>query len=66
MNRKGFTSTEFLVVLSLFLILPAFWITNIVRLCKCDFASPYKGEIIHAVGVIIPPAAVVTVWFNDK
>jgi len=41
------------------------WIGNIYRLAQCDFAAPYKGEILHFLG-IIPPVAIVTVWFDDK
>lgn len=42
------------------------WVLNIVALTDCDFASPYKCEVIHAVG-LAPPAALVTVWFtSDK
>lgn len=42
------------------------WVFNIIALTECDFAAPYKCEVIHAVG-IVPPAALVTVWFtSDK
>lgn len=41
------------------------WCVNLYKLTQCDFASPYKGEVIHAVG-LFPPAAIVTVWFSDK
>jgi len=57
-----------LIVLSPFLLWLAFaacWIGNLYKLTQCDFAPSWKGEIIHAVG-LIPPAAVVTVWFSDK
>ena len=40
------------------------WGVNVYRFAECDFESPYKCEIIHAVGVI-PIASVVTVWFDD-
>ena len=43
------------------------WAANAVKLASCDFDEngSWRGEIIHAIG-IIPPAALVTVWFNDK
>lgn len=41
------------------------WIINCVKLTECDFKSPYKGEILHGLGVL-GPAAVITVWFDDK
>lgn len=39
------------------------WIVNLVMLFRCDFASPYKDEVIHIIGVLLPPASMVTVWF---
>lgn len=47
------------------LIIGASWIVNLVKLIKCDFEAPYKGEIVHAIG-LIPVASVVTVWFSDE
>jgi len=45
-------------------ILFAPWVVNAVKLVDCDFESPYKCEAIHAIGVFIPPASYVTVWFG--
>lgn len=39
------------------------WIVNIVKLVQCDFEAPYKDEIIHTIGLVVPPTSVVTVWF---
>lgn len=39
------------------------WIVNLVKFIGCDFDSPWKEELIHAVGIFIPPASVITVWF---
>ena len=41
------------------------WCVNLYKLTQCDFAPSWKGEIIHAIG-LIPPASIVTVWFSDK
>ena len=30
------------------------YVKNIVKLCRNDFESPYKSEIIRGVGVIVP------------
>jgi hypothetical protein len=35
---------------------------NIYKLVQCDFASDYKCEILHGVGVVVAPASVVTAW----
>ena len=44
------------------------WFTNVYKLFYCDFDSnkSWKGEIVHAVGVFVPPLSLVTVWFDDK
>ena len=39
------------------------WIVNLIQFIGCDFAEPYKDEVIYGIGVFIPPAAMVTVWF---
>ena len=42
------------------------FVANAIKLSDCDFASPYRCEAIHGIG-LIPPAAIVTVWFDtDK
>jgi hypothetical protein len=41
------------------------WLVNLYRLTSCDFDTPLRCEVIHAAGVVLPPAAVVTVWFDD-
>jgi len=51
---------ETLIIFTLLLFTPYFW--NGYKLFKCDFESSYKCEIIHGVGLIIPPAALITVW----
>lgn len=41
------------------------YITNAYKFSNCDFESGYKCEIIHGAGVVFPPSAIVTVWFDD-
>lgn len=41
------------------------WCVNLYKLTQCDFQAPYKGEVVHAVG-LIPLAAPFTVWNSDK
>ena len=38
---------------------------NAYKFSNCDFESSYKCEAIHGVGIVIPPTAIVTVWFSD-
>ena len=53
----------FVIIVVALVSAPYFW--NAYKLAGCDFESPYKCEAIHGIGVIIPPAAFVTVWFAD-
>lgn len=42
------------------------WCFNVYKFTQCDFKGPWNGEVLHGAGVIMPPIAVVTVWFNDE
>jgi prepilin-type N-terminal cleavage/methylation domain-containing protein len=66
-NNKGFTLIEILLCLQIVVILVfvTAWCVNLYKLTQCDFEPSYKGEVIHAVG-LIGPAAIVTVWFDHK
>lgn len=54
-----------LIVSGWFILVISTWILNFIKLTDCDFKSPYKCEVIHAVG-IIPPFSVATVWYNSE
>ncbi len=66
-NNKGFTLIQILLCIQIVLVLVigSAWCVNIYKLTQCDFQAPYKGEVMHGVG-ILGPTALVTVWFNDK
>lgn len=57
------TLIELLLVVSLVIVVS--WIWNAAKLTACDFESDYRCEVIHGVGLIVPPLSVVTVWFAD-
>ena len=52
-----------LIVIAVVVTTPWFW--NAAKLFSCDFESNYRCEIIHGVGVVVPPLSIVTVWFGD-
>ena len=60
------------IIMGIGLFLPAafgilftvIYVLNIVRFVQCDFETGYKCEVIHAVGVFVPPASLITVWFD--
>lgn len=60
------TGKQFLIastVVMLLAVLP--WAVNAIKFVQCDFASPYKCEVVHGIGVFIPPTSIITVWFNS-
>ena len=50
--------------IALIALLIGSWVVNLNKLFNCDFASPYKCEVTHSLG-IIPALAPLTVWFGD-
>lgn len=55
--------TRYLLLIAALAVTP--WIVNAVRLADCDFVANYRCEVVHGVGVVIPPLSYVTVWFDD-
>ncbi len=49
------------VVLLFYGFVAACWIINLVKLCCCDFAAPWKDEALHLVG-LLPFVSIVTAW----
>ena len=52
-----------LFILLIIVALP--WVWNCYKFAHCDFESDFNCEVIHGIGVFAPPAAYVTVWFDD-
>ena len=44
------------------------WIGNVVKLARCDWSDTgtWKGEVVHLIGVFVPPASAITVWSDEK
>ena len=53
----------FTLYIAILLVFGSAWVINLIKLTQCDFEPLWKEEIIHGVGVIIPPASILTVWF---
>ena len=52
-----------LMIICILVCTPYVW--NAVKFASCDFESNYECEVVHGIGVFIPPSAFVTVWFGD-
>jgi len=49
-----------IIIVVLIAVVPiAGYVKNIARLIDCDFASPYKAEILRGVGVVMPPVGMI-------
>ena len=49
------------ILICLVIALPIYgYIANIVKLCHCDFETPFKAEAIRAVGVFVFPVGIIT------
>ena len=59
---KGKRQTK--VVASAYIILSICWVVNLLQTTSCNFEAPYRCEYIGTIGVIIPPAALVTVFID--
>lgn len=47
----------------LWLFIVVCWVVNLIKLFQCDFAAPYKDEVIHGIGLFVFFASPITVWF---
>ena len=39
------------------------WVVNLIKFIGCDFASPWKDELIHGIGVFTVLGSGITAWF---
>jgi hypothetical protein len=62
MNNKTFKRVFGAQAVIVVLMLVAY-VVNFVKFIENDFEAPYKSEIVNGIGVFMPPAAVITVWF---
>ena len=62
-KRQGFTMVELFLMAAVFGV--GGWIWNAAKLSSCDFELPYRCEVIHGIGMVVPPLSIVTVWFDD-
>lgn len=49
------------VVIMLFLVVVVGfgYVSNIVKLTKCDFKPSYKAEVLRGVGIVVPPVGII-------
>ncbi len=40
------------------------WVMNVVKLVGCDFAEPWKEEILRGIGLFVAPLGCIFGWLN--
>ena len=59
------TGIASLMALGACICLVSIWPYNLYKLTQCNWDNDnWKPEIIHGIGVVLPPASIVTVWFG--
>jgi ABC-type multidrug transport system permease subunit len=52
-----------LLIIVCLIVFAAFgWCFNIYGLFQCDFAAPYKAEIIRSIGIVVPFVGAIAGW----
>ena len=51
-------------ILIILAVLFAPWCFNVYKFTQCDFVSSYKCELVHGIGIAMPPISWVAVWFG--
>jgi len=55
-----------LITLIIFMTLTLGYIINIFKFANSNFEKPYKREIIHGLGIFIPPIGSIIGWTKIK
>lgn len=63
-NMRNESATGGCLIMMIWLIFAMAWLINVVKFVQCDFKESYKEEVIHGVGIVFAPTAIVTVWYN--
>ena len=54
--NKLYRSALVLYIVTLVILLGSY-VWNAVELTQCDFEAPYRCEIVHGIGVVVPAVA---------
>ena len=67
-TNAGRGCTVFIIGLWILTVVCFGW--NIWKTIQCDWTSQtsWKPEVVHTVGIVVPPASLITVWYgtDDK
>lgn len=63
-KQNGLTIIELIIAIFIVILIIS-WPWNAIKLFSCDFKSDYKCEVIHGIGLAMPPLSIVTVLYKD-
>ena len=58
-------AVQIIIIAALIALFISPWCINVYKLINCDFEADYKCELVHAIGVVVPPASYITVWVES-
>lgn len=53
------------IILAVWLVVIVSWVNNVVDFVDCDFKEDYRCEMLHGIGMSVPPTSIVTAWFES-
>jgi len=61
--RKVTLSLGGMILVTVFMLFSVCaFLINAYKLTQCDYESPWKCEAVHALGLVVPPLSLITVW----
>jgi len=54
-----------ILVITFMLYAVCAFLINAYKLTQCDWETPIKCEAVHALGLVVPPLSLITVWSDD-
>jgi hypothetical protein len=58
-----YSTKRVIIIMLIFVLGLTGYVKNIIKLSECDFAPPYKAEVIHTIG-LIPLMGAFTGWLD--
>jgi len=65
MRKVAISGGGAILVIAFMLFAVCAFLVNAYKLIQCDYESPWKCEAVHALGLVVPPLSLITVWSGD-
>jgi len=65
MRKVAISGGGAILVIAFMLFAVCTFLINAYKLTQCDWKTPIKCEAVHALGLVVPPLSLITVWSDD-